>query len=224
MAGSSISLSLLSAPSRRTIHPSLFGSSPSETGHKTSWKELQATESGAFSTLGEGPRPNVNSDGVVNFCRSAEELAFRAEIHKDSLAGIKVARMTSWNVEHNDARVSDSMTRSLETTYPDHTGPRPPDSADFITSAASHLFFTPLIIRLAPHCQSSLCTADSPTLRSNPNTSPQHLFWSLFWSLPSSQPRSPVIVSECDKNNEVPTSRSGLYSQQEMTRNMCTKI
>ena len=30
----------------------LFGSSHSETGHKISWKELRATESGAFSTLG----------------------------------------------------------------------------------------------------------------------------------------------------------------------------
>ena len=40
---------------------------------------------------------------------------------------------------------SDGMAMSLETTYPDHTGPQSHDSADFITSAASHLFLTPLI-------------------------------------------------------------------------------
>lgn len=39
----------------------------------------------------------------MNFSRSAEELALKAETDKDGLAGIKVAQMTSWNVEHNDA-------------------------------------------------------------------------------------------------------------------------
>ena len=39
----------------------------------------------------------------MNFSRISEELALRVEINKDRLAGIKVAQMTSWNVEHNDA-------------------------------------------------------------------------------------------------------------------------
>lgn len=42
----------------------------------------------------------------MNSSCSAEELALRVEIDKDSLVGIKVAQMTSWNVAHSDALVS----------------------------------------------------------------------------------------------------------------------
>lgn len=42
----------------------------------------------------------------MNFSLSVEELALRVEIDKDRLVGIKVAQITSWNVEHNDALVS----------------------------------------------------------------------------------------------------------------------
>ena len=105
--------------------PCLFGSSRTETGHKISWKELQATESGAFfhsrgdlpyaqshvrpqrkSSLSLLERPSSQRElcGVVN---SAEETGTRGwRLTKDALVGIKVAQMTSWNVERNDAPVS----------------------------------------------------------------------------------------------------------------------
>lgn len=42
----------------------------------------------------------------MNFSWIAEELALRVEINKDGLVGIKVSQITSWNVEHNDARLN----------------------------------------------------------------------------------------------------------------------